>query len=100
MRAIHFLVDSGHAKTAVGSWYEEAVAYYTIIILANMQGLSQDVYEAASIDGASRFQSFTRVTVPMLKPTLFFCVTLAKRSKNPHCHLAVRILYAPVGAAL
>lgn len=27
MRAIHFLVDSGHAKTAVGSWYEEAVAY-------------------------------------------------------------------------
>lgn len=60
---------------AMSIWHD--VGYYTIIILANMQGLSQDVYEAASIDGASRFQSFTRVTVPMLKPTLFFCVTLA-----------------------
>lgn len=56
-------------------WHD--VGYYVIIILANMQGLSQEVYESASVDGANAFQTFFRITIPMLSSTLFFCITLA-----------------------
>lgn len=56
-------------------WHD--VGYYVIIILANMQGLSHEVYESASIDGANSVQTFFRITVPMLTSTLFFCTTLA-----------------------
>lgn len=56
-------------------WHD--VGYYVIIILANMQGLSREVYESAAVDGASAVQTFFRITVPMLGSTIFFCITLA-----------------------
>lgn len=56
-------------------WHD--VGYYVIIILANRQGLSQEVYESSSVDGANAIQTFFRITIPMLRPTLFFCITLA-----------------------
>lgn len=56
-------------------WHD--VGYYVIIILANMQGLSREVYESASVDGANSIQSLFRITIPMLAPSLFFCITLA-----------------------
>ena len=43
-----------------------------MIYLASLQGIDQQLYEAAAIDGASTVQKFTRITVPMLKPTTFF----------------------------
>lgn len=60
---------------AMSVWHD--VGYYTIILLANMQGLPRDVYESASLDGASRVQTFFRLTIPMLKTALFLCTTLA-----------------------
>ena len=56
-------------------WHD--VGYYMIILLANMQALPRDVYESAEIDGANAVQSFFRITVPMLSPSIFFCITLA-----------------------
>ncbi len=56
-------------------WHD--VGYYCIILLANMQGLSQEVYESAAVDGANAIQTFFRITVPMLSSSLFFCITLA-----------------------
>ena len=56
-------------------WHD--AGYYVVIILANMQGLSQEVYESAAVDGANAFQTFFRITVPMLSSALFFCITLA-----------------------
>lgn len=56
-------------------WHD--VGYYMIILLANMQSLPRDVYESAEIDGANAVQSFFHITVPMLSPSLFFCITLA-----------------------
>lgn len=56
-------------------WHD--VGYYVIIILANMQGLSKEVYESAAVDGANAIQTFFRITVPMLSSSLFFCITLA-----------------------
>lgn len=56
-------------------WHD--VGYYCIILLANMQGLSQEVYESAAVDGANAVQTFFQITIPMLSPSLFFCITLA-----------------------
>jgi len=47
-----------------------------VIFLAGLQGLSQDVYEAAALDGATATQQFWQITVPLLKPIIFFVVTL------------------------
>jgi len=43
-----------------------------IIYLAGLKNIPQDLYEAASIDGAGRWYRFTHVTIPMLTPTIFF----------------------------
>lgn len=50
--------------------------YNAIIILAGMQGIPRDIYEAASIDGSGRVSTFFRITVPLLKPVLLFCLVL------------------------
>jgi ABC-type sugar transport system permease subunit len=50
------------------SW--KNIPFVAILLLAGLQVIPDDVYEAARIDGASWWQSFTRVTLPMLKPAL------------------------------
>jgi len=47
-----------------------------LIFLAGLQDISPSIYEAASIDGASKFQQLIYVTVPMLRPVIFFVVTV------------------------
>lgn len=47
-----------------------------LIFLAGLQGIPGDVEEASQIDGASRIQHFFLVTLPMMKPTLFFVLTI------------------------
>lgn len=47
-----------------------------VIFLAALQNIPNSVYEAASIDGATAWQTFRRITVPLLAPTTFFVVTL------------------------
>jgi multiple sugar transport system permease protein len=47
-----------------------------VIYLAGLQNIPQVFYEAATVDGANRWQTFTRITLPMLSPTIFFQVTL------------------------
>jgi len=44
--------------------------YVALIVLGGLQSLSPNVYEAAQIDGASRWNTFWRITLPMLAPTL------------------------------
>jgi multiple sugar transport system permease protein len=43
-----------------------------VIYLAGLQGISQELYEAAEIDGASGWQRMFRITVPLMTPTIFF----------------------------
>lgn len=45
-----------------------------IILVAGIQGVPQVYYEAAQIDGASDFRQFLNITIPMLIPTLTFCI--------------------------
>ncbi|GAB4570356.1 MAG: sugar ABC transporter permease [Anaerolineae bacterium] len=47
-----------------------------VIFLAALQDIPGQVYEAAAIDGASAWQVFRKITVPLLRPTIFFVVTL------------------------
>ena len=48
--------------------------YNTLILLAAMQAIPKDLYEAAVLDGATRVRQFFSVTVPMLRPTIIFVV--------------------------
>ena len=52
------------------------IGFNTIIFLAGMQGISPELYEAASIDGANRWQQFRSITLPSLRPILLLVVTL------------------------
>ncbi|GAB4409959.1 MAG: sugar ABC transporter permease [Anaerolineae bacterium] len=47
-----------------------------VIFLAALQNIPSSVYEAAAIDGANAWQIFRHITVPLLRPTTFFVVTL------------------------
>lgn len=51
--------------------------YNMVMILGGMQNISADLYEAASIDGASRIKQFFSVTIPGVKPVLIFSVVLS-----------------------
>jgi multiple sugar transport system permease protein len=53
-----------------------ATGYYMIIILAGLQTIPKDLYEAAEISGASSWQKFKKITVPMLRPTLLFILVV------------------------
>jgi multiple sugar transport system permease protein len=44
--------------------------FMALLLLAGLQLIPQELYEAAGLDGASRWQSFWRVTLPLLKPTI------------------------------
>jgi len=46
--------------------------YYAIILLAGLSIIPSDLYEAAKAEGASRWQTFIKITVPLLMPIIFF----------------------------
>ncbi len=50
------------------------VGLAAVIFLAGLQGISRDLYEAATVDGAGRLSRFRNVTLPMLSPIMFFVV--------------------------
>ncbi len=48
------------------------MGYYMVIYLAALQGVPRELYEAATVDGANKWQQFRNVTLPQLRPTTFF----------------------------
>lgn len=55
----------------------KGLGYYMMIYLAGLQGIPQDYIDAARIDGAKRWQVFFKVTIPLLKPYIFFCSVMS-----------------------
>ncbi|WP_414635137.1 carbohydrate ABC transporter permease [Bacillus sp. NTK071] len=53
------------------------VGYNTIIYLAGLQSISKDLYEAATIDGASKVEQFIYITIPLLKPFILLTVFMS-----------------------
>jgi multiple sugar transport system permease protein len=52
------------------------IGFNTIILLAGMQAIAVDLYEAAAIDGANKWQQFRSITLPSLRPILLLVITL------------------------
>ncbi len=67
--------SSWTAVAAMVNW--RWTGYNALIYLAAMQAIPRDLYEAAAIDGASAWKQFTRITVPLLRPTILFTVIIA-----------------------
>lgn len=53
------------------------MGFYTLILLAGLQAIPRDVYEAATMDRASAWRTFTKITLPLLSPTLLVVLVLA-----------------------
>jgi multiple sugar transport system permease protein len=64
-----------------------------IIYLAALQGIPRELYEAARIDGASSWQSFLKVTVPLLTPATFFVTMMLTIS----CFKVFDLIYVMTG---
>ena len=64
-----------------------------IVLLAGLQGVPEEIYEAARLDGARGFGMFTRITMPMVSPSLFFLLvvdTIAVLQAFTQIHLLTR----------
>jgi ABC-type sugar transport system permease subunit len=55
-----------------GTW--TFFGFNTVVFLAGLGSIPSELYEAASIDGAGRWQQFRNVTLPLLSPTIYFLV--------------------------
>lgn len=72
------LADAGAVywfQTALGQW--KSLGWSSIIYLAAISGIDQEMYEAANIDGATRLQSIWYITVPSLMPTFIVLLLLS-----------------------
>ncbi len=58
------------AVILVSVW--QGIGYPMVILLAGLQGIPHDLYEAAKLDGAPPWNQFWKITLPLLTPTLFF----------------------------
>ena len=71
----------GNPQTALGAlivvdtwkWY----GFHMVIFLAGLQTIPLDLYEAAVVDGASRWNQFWKITLPLLRPAMIVNLTLA-----------------------
>jgi len=70
------------AKTSYGFWgllilmCWQQIGYMMIIYIAGLQGISEDMMEAAKIDGANKWQSLWKITIPNVMPSITICVFL------------------------
>ncbi len=75
---LRFLTDRNWARfwvVMVSVW--SLMGFYTLILLAGLQAIPADLYEAAAIDGASSWRAFRSITLPMLAPTMLVVIVLS-----------------------
>lgn len=75
---IDWLNDPDNIKPAIAMIvFWRYVGFNVVLYLAALQTIPEDIYEAATMDGAGRLQQFWFITLPSLKPMIFFGVTLS-----------------------
>ena len=75
---IDWLNDPDRIKPAISMVvFWRYLGFNLVLYLAALQTIPADIYEAATMDGAGRFQQFFFITLPSLKPMIFFGVTLS-----------------------
>jgi multiple sugar transport system permease protein len=73
LQPVPWLVSSQFAIPAVIlSTVWNGVGFNMILFIAALQSVPRELYEAAEIDGAGRLDSFRRITLPLITPTIFF----------------------------
>jgi alpha-1,4-digalacturonate transport system permease protein len=75
---INWLTDASWAffwSVFVSIWAH--MGFYTLILLAGLQAIPKDMYEAANMDAASPWRTLTRITLPLLMPNLIVVLVLA-----------------------
>ena len=75
---VRFLTTANWARfwvIVISVW--SLMGFYTLILLAGLQAIPKELYEAAEIDGASGLQSFSQITLPLLMPTMLVVVVLS-----------------------
>ncbi|MCI8523843.1 MAG: sugar ABC transporter permease [Lachnospiraceae bacterium] len=86
------------ALAAVGIW--NCAGYYMVIYIAALQGIAEDIVEAARIDGASMRQVLRYVKLPLISPTILTCVILSVSSHMKVFELPYTMTSGgPVGAS-
>ncbi|KOS01370.1 MULTISPECIES: carbohydrate ABC transporter permease [Paenibacillus] len=78
---IHWLSDSNLALYVlmfITMW--KGLGYYMMLYLAGLQNIPQDLYEAARVDGASRWRLIVHITLPLLRPYVLFCTLISLMS--------------------
>jgi multiple sugar transport system permease protein len=73
---VNFLNDTGtmlYALIAVDVWV--SAGFNMVILLAGLKNIPTELYEAARLDGANKWQQIVHITVPQLGPVLFFVIT-------------------------
>lgn len=73
--SINWLGNAKFAPLVIGFmiiW--KCTGYYMALYLAGITGISEDIYEAAKIDGANAVKTFFKITVPLLKPITVFII--------------------------
>jgi multiple sugar transport system permease protein len=75
---VDWLNDPDNIKPAISMIvFWRYVGFNVVLYLAALQTIPKDIYEAATMDGAGRLQQFFYITLPSLKPMIFFGVTLS-----------------------
>lgn len=54
----------------------QVVGFYMIVLLTGLQNIPPSLYESAAIDGASSWQQFKRITLPLIRPSIFICIVI------------------------
>ena len=78
LEPVNFLLDGRWAMTwviVVSVWAH--MGFYTLILLAGLQSIPAELYDAAAIDGADGWRTFRSVTLPLLMPTMMVVLVLA-----------------------
>jgi alpha-1,4-digalacturonate transport system permease protein len=75
---VPFLLNAQWAQAwviIISVWAQ--MGFFTLILLAGLQAIPGEYYEASSIDGANAWQAFRSITLPLLMPTMFVVIVLA-----------------------
>lgn len=78
MQPVPWLTDPSWAMFSVMLvTFWQGIGYYMILYLAGLQSIPDEYAEAARLDGAKPWQVFSRITLPLLKPSIALCATLS-----------------------
>ena len=73
VKSVCFFGDKLRVLALIWRW----TGYNMVFYLSGLQNIEKSVYEAAKIDGATSLQTFFRITVPLLKPTILMTVIMS-----------------------